>query len=55
MRFFDCCGHCRHDINDPPHDRPCIVEGCEDAQECEAREFQRCMENAQDWQEVSEP
>jgi hypothetical protein len=24
---LDCCGHCAHDVNDPPHDRPC-PEGC---------------------------
>jgi hypothetical protein len=26
---YECCEHCKHDINDPPHDRPC-PEGCPD-------------------------
>lgn len=25
--LYDCCGHCEHDINDPPHEIPC-PEGC---------------------------
>jgi len=24
---LDCCEHCEHSPNDPPHDRPC-TEGC---------------------------
>lgn len=28
-RRYDCCDHCDHDINDPPHDAPC-PEGCTD-------------------------
>ena len=24
---LDCCEHCKHSINDPPHDRPC-PQGC---------------------------
>lgn len=24
---YDCCQHCHHDINDPPHAIPC-PEGC---------------------------
>ena len=31
MRTFDCCEHCKHDINDPLHDRRC-PEGCNDAE-----------------------
>ena len=31
MTSYDCCEHCEHDINDPPHDRPC-PEGCNDAE-----------------------
>lgn len=27
--MYDCCEHCKHDINDPPHDRPCL-SGCND-------------------------
>lgn len=26
---YDCCEHCEHDINDPPHDQACD-EGCND-------------------------
>jgi hypothetical protein len=25
--LLDCCEHCEHGVNDPPHDRPC-PEGC---------------------------
>lgn len=31
-RHYDCCEHCEHDINDPPHDVPC-PEGC--TEDCE--------------------
>ena len=25
--LLDCCEHCEHGVNDPPHDIPC-PEGC---------------------------
>ena len=27
MKRYDCCEHCEHGINDPPHDVPC-PDGC---------------------------
>jgi hypothetical protein len=47
-RIYDCCEHCEHDINDLPHDRPCIVVGCEEAHERAVREFELAMRWAQD-------
>ncbi len=29
--LYDCCEHCEHGINDPPHTDPC-PEGCNDAE-----------------------
>ncbi len=28
-QLYDCCDHCEHEINDPPHELPC-PEGCSD-------------------------
>lgn len=29
--IYDCCDHCEHDINDPPHPMAC-PEGCNDGE-----------------------
>ena len=31
-RLYDCCEHCEHGINDPPHNGPC-PEGCAEAED----------------------
>jgi hypothetical protein len=36
MSLYDCCSHCEHGINGPPHDIPC-PEGC--TEDCMHGEF----------------